>query len=406
MSLPSSHPYRTILVIVAVLLLLGVSLAYLPAVRNTLPPVVPLLSNAVDVTITPASRTLNQSYPLTAVIGNADPAQMQVQARMATSPAQIQQKTANATGMRKTAGAQAKGQLLFLNGAFVSQTVPVGTMFTGNDGVQVVSDENAVIPAADTNTNTAGRISVAAHSVSTGIKGNIAAQNINVACCVANKSVFVRNDMPFAGGQDPKSYAFVQQSDEDAVANPLKGPLSQQGVMALRGQLAPNEQPATALSAGACTPNVTSDQPIGDTGANVTSANVTVSVTCSIEVYDSAAAKAIAARQLTARAASMLGNGYAPRDSRALREDITIQGIDQQRTVALSVQARGTWLYHFSASQRQSIAHQLVGKSRAAALQLLQQTPGISAVAIPTRVTALPNDTTRINLIVTGDPGV
>jgi serine/threonine protein kinase len=406
--LPKTSPARIprlVLPVALLLLLVGVSLTYtyLPVVHNILPPAaMPLFSNAVDVTITPTSHTLSQVYPLTAVIGNADPAQMQVQARIATSPAQTQQKPANATGTRKTAGAQAKGMLTFLNGSFKNPfTLNAGYSIVGADGTPVVTDSAVVIPIAKPGVGD-GQANVSAHVVTAGSTGNIAALDINHVCCISDNSVFVKNLSAFAGGQDPKNYMFVQQSDVDAVASPLKGSLSQQGLMALRRQIAPNEQPIGALSAGACTPNVTSDQPIGDTGANISSTNVTVSVTCNIEVYDSAAAKAIAARQLTTYAASTLGNGYAPKDSRAMRTDITIQGIDQQRTVALRVQARGTWVYRFSDDQRQSIARYLAGKSRAAALALLRQMIGINSASIPTSITSLPGDAGRINIVISG----
>ena len=56
--------------------------------------------------------------------------------------------TVPATGLGHQDAAQASGLLTFYNGLSTEQTVAAGTVLTGNDGVQVVTDTSIAIPPA------------------------------------------------------------------------------------------------------------------------------------------------------------------------------------------------------------------------------------------------------------------
>src|SRR5258708_2431619 len=77
-----------------------------------------------------------------------------------------------ATGLLQEPATRAEGLITFYNGLFTAQTVPAGTLLTGKDGVSVVTNVQALIPAAaPTTPPTYGTVSVVAHSSLTGTAG-------------------------------------------------------------------------------------------------------------------------------------------------------------------------------------------------------------------------------------------
>ena len=79
-------------------------------------------------------------------------------------------------GYRPPSAQPGRGRVTFYNAAPSVQTIAAGTLLTGKDGVEVVTDQDAVIPAGTLATN--GQVTVAAHAVNLGPSGNIAAQDI------------------------------------------------------------------------------------------------------------------------------------------------------------------------------------------------------------------------------------
>src|SRR6266567_7073733 len=72
--------------------------------------------------------------------------------------------TAIATGRQYVPATTATGTITFYNGAIYAQIIPFGTVLKGSDGIQVVTDEQAVIPpAAQTTPPTYGQVRVSAH---------------------------------------------------------------------------------------------------------------------------------------------------------------------------------------------------------------------------------------------------
>ncbi len=129
---------------------------------------------------------------------------------------------------------QARGFITLYNGQFTAQTVPAGTMLTGADGRQIVTDQDALIPAG--NPPSYGQVSVSAHTVAAGASGNIAAYDINQPCCAA--AVRAENVNTFSGGQDERNFQTVAKADIDNAASPLKTALSASINGAFHGQLA------------------------------------------------------------------------------------------------------------------------------------------------------------------------
>jgi serine/threonine protein kinase len=369
-------PVRVGMLVAVVLLLAGGLVYFVPGMRDRLIP-----GASVTVLITPASQSVQRSYTVPA---------NNVSARQVTS-SQAQSQVAQASGHRQIQATQAKGQLTFFNSAFVAQQIPAGTTVTGKDGVQVKTDANANIPPDNSNTGAVGKVSVPAHSTNAGAKGNIAVLDLDQTCCIPNNPVFVRNLNAFTGGQDAQNYAFVQQGDVDAVANPLVKTLTKQGQNAVQGRLNAGEQIAGAPQ---CTPNVATDpqHPVGDTGVNVASTTVNVTVQCSAEAYNTSQLQGQVAGQQQG-AASPAPN-YSPAGSSIGR--VTVQGPN------LLVNAATTWIYQIDRGQQQRMAQSIVGMTAAAATRQLASAPGVRNVVIQglSAASQLPGDPTRISIVI------
>ena len=106
-------------------------------------------------------------------------------------------------------------------------------------------------------------------------------------------------------GKTPQNYTVVQQSDIDTVANSFKQPAQQSAQTALDGLKHANEQ---FVNKPQCTNNVTSNPNVGDKATSVT---VSVTATCTGEVYDQAGAETIAANLLKGEADKDTGGNYA-----------------------------------------------------------------------------------------------
>ena len=361
---------------------------------------VPGIATPVTVTITPASKVLNNIFVISAVTLTPDPAQHQVAARMIAFLTPTQSKTVKTTGVAHVPGAQAKGQLTFYNAFSHSQTIAVGTVLTDANGVQVVNDEAAVIPAATPPTE--GSVTVAAHAINDGINGNISAFDFNnIPCCTSG--VTVQNTSAFSGGQNAYSYAFVEQNDIDGVVNPLQASLTRTAQASLEAQLHAGEQ---FVSSPQCMPGITSDHQAAD---RATSVSVTVAVTCTGEVYDRQAALSMAANLLRQEAARDPGTGYALVGN--LVTDVTQVSVTDTKkgTLSMMVEAEGVWVYQFSAAQKQALVKLLAGKSKQNAQALLLEQKGVTTAAIQfsgSNGNTLPSDPTQIIIVVQNVAGL
>jgi len=340
------------------------------------------------VTIIPASKTVQDNY---IIIGasSTNAQSRQVTVRMVLGSAQGPTVAVKATGYNAHPFAKAHGTLTFFNSLSFKQMVAAGTVFTVN-GVQVVNDEAANIPAA--NIPTAGFVSVGAHAITTGTAGNIGAGVLNRACC--GNGILVRNDT-FTGGQDAVNYTFLLQSDvNEAISQGAKDTAKQNALANLQKQFRSGEQQTGATQ---YTPTISVDQPIGDKGSNVSSANVTYLVKCTATVYDYQGAQNIVQNQLKAKASSDPGPNYVLVG--AIQTSVTGQ-TNTGNVLSLFFSAKGIWIYQFTDPQKLQLANAITGKSIADTQNILNTTPGVGSTRINySGGNTLPTDPNQISIV-------
>lgn len=179
--------------------------------------------------------------------------------------------TAKATGQGYVPAASATGTLVFYNGAIYAQIVPVGTMLKGQDGVEIITDEQATIPpATQTIPPTYGRVSVPAHALTPGTMGNIGAGDINGACCAT--AIIAQNPFAFSRGKDAEHFTFVTKQDIYRAVSPLLTQLE---------RTVPQLFSSIALSP-TCTPTIAAIPPVGQRAEQV---RITATVACTAVSY-------------------------------------------------------------------------------------------------------------------------
>lgn len=298
-----------------------------------------------------------------------------------------QEATTPTTGKGHQDAKQARGMITFYNGQFQTITVPAGTILTGSSGVQIATDQDAVIPAAALNPPAFGDVTVSAHAVYAGNKGNIQAFDINQMCCTT--SVIVKNTTPFDNGQDERDYQTVARQDIDTTALRLKTTLAKSVNGALQGQLTQGEH----LQLLPCTPTVTANHHIGQEAPTV---KVTLSETCSAVAYNNNELVTKATDLLSHQELHTLGTDY----SLIGTVQVTITQATVTRTTStLIFSCQGTWVYALSQEAQQHIKHLIAGKARQEAIKLLLSLPGIEAATLEgENTTTLPKSLDAIHL--------
>jgi hypothetical protein len=378
------------------IILLGIAFGILLATNPTsLGPMIawlPGITPTASVTLTPAQKSLHISVPITAVTGTPDPTREQVSARLLSVKSRTFTQTVPVTGHGHTQAQQAQGTLTFYNAAPYAQTVAAGTVLTGADGVALVTDQVASLPAG--NLPDVGMATVPAQAVQVGPQGNIAPLDLNGLCCVAGVSV--KNTGAFWGGQNARDYRVVARQDVEAVAGPQSIALTQAAQASLQGEIRPNEQLASPAQ---CHPAQHTDHPIGSEATHVT---ITLTVTCQAEVYDAQAVQQRASAALGEQARTTLGTGYSVQG--VIKTSVTQIATTEAAhgTLSLLVSAQGTWSYQFSTVEIARLSRQIAGLSRQEAIHLLKHNPHIQAISIAEtwNATTIPSDPARIQVMV------
>jgi hypothetical protein len=304
-----------------------------------------------------------------------------------------QSQTTPTTGKGHQDARSATGFITFYNGQLNSVTVAAGTILTGSSGVQIITDQDAYIPAeSQTIPPTLGQTTISAHALLLGTKGNIPTGDINQGCCAP--SVLAQNTTSFHGGLNERDYQTVSKGDISSVATPLKTTVIQSMRGALQGQVKESEQ----LFILPCTPTVISyHQP----GAEATQVKVTVSQTCSAVAYNSQELERKAADLLNRQAVTKAGTGYSLFGE--VRVTVTQTTVTHTTTplVFLSFQARGTWVYALSNHEQQRIKSLISGKSKQAASRIIASLPGVERVVISWGDdTRLPKNSSYIHFVI------
>jgi hypothetical protein len=282
-----------------------------------------------------------------------------------------QSQTTPTTGKGHQDAKTATGYITLYNGQFQSVFIAAGTILTGASGLPISTNQDATIPEA--NPPSFGQVTVSAHAINSGEKGNIPAYDINQACCAA--SVLVKNTGAFSGGQDERSYTTVTQKDIHSVSTVLTTTLAHSITGALQGQLRPQEQ----LEILPCSPTVSSDhQP----GQEATQVKVTVSQTCSAVAYISQELATKAAAFLATQALHKTGAGYSLFGNAQVSVKQASVSSTPHHLVFLTFQAQGTWIYALSQPAQQQIKSLIAGKTGREAMQLLASLKGVEHAAI------------------------
>lgn len=282
-----------------------------------------------------------------------------------------QSQTVGTTGKGHQDARAATGTITFYNGLFTSQTIAAGTILAGADGIPVVTNQAARIPAG--NPPSYGHVSVTAHAIHPGVQGNIPAYEINQACCAV--SVLAKNIQPFSGGAEERDFQTVAPSDSATLAATLTKSLALSVTGALHGQLLPFEQ----LHLLPCTPTVTSDHQPGQEATHVT---VSVSETCHAVAYNQNDLAAQARDVLSRQAAAQAGGAYSLFGNTHVRVTQAIITRTPHPLVFLSFEASGMWVYALSSRTQQQIKTLLAGKTPHGALQLLMSLPGVTQASL------------------------
>ena len=232
----------------------------------TLIPFVAILAASL---LPPYDAVLNKTLSLTLSL---HPAPSQVQLNQLPAITKMRKATVLATGKIQEPATRADGLITFYNGLFTSQTIPAGTVLTGKDGINIVTSSQALIPAATPTTPpTYGTVSVMARSELPGTAGDIAASDIDQACC--GPSILAQNLDAFSGGTNAQEVTVVMQSDLINATALLKNALDQE-----THDQAQSEQKAwQQLLPLQCPTSTNASHQAGDQAQEVT---VTVSTQC------------------------------------------------------------------------------------------------------------------------------
>jgi hypothetical protein len=344
----------------------------------------PLLQPVATITLIPAVKTVSSTTTVT------------VPGRALASFTLTQAHTEQTTGTGAQEARAARGTVTFYNALPATQTIPAGTLLTGGDGIQVVTEQDAVIPAGNLATN--GRASVSAHSVQRGPQGNIAAGDIYGACCRAN--VFVSNG-PFTGGQNARHYPMVTQSDLDHAISALQASMTHSINATFQAQL----QPGEAAVPPVCQMKTVTDHKVGEEATQV---HMTLTAICRDVAYQTQAVEAHVTHDLEQQARTQLGDGYAITGDPHMT---VTQSQSQGTALTLQVKGQASFAYQFQ-GRLQALKQQIAGMSKQEATAFLTQQPGVSAVSldisspIGTNTATIPQDTSAIHITVLYSPSL
>ncbi len=340
-----------------------------------------LLTPTLTVTIIPKSVETEMTGTITVVPGKADGTKDEIEGRILPAITMTEAQTAQTTGRTEQQARPGHGTITFYNAAPYPQTIVAGTLLTGSDGIQVVTDQAVTVPAVSY--PTLGAATVSAHAVQPGPNGNIKASDIYGPCCLLNISAV---SSAFTGGANAEIYQSVSEPDIDQAAERLRTSLTQAVTAALSSE--------TLVIPLTCQQTVTADHKVGEKATQV---QVTLSEACTGVTYETAAFQQLIQHMQTHAASRELMEHYR------LAADVhtAIQTATPDSTSGayqFSVQSSGIWVYQFSPAVLSRLAATIAGKRREQATQVLLQTPGIQQVSM-SNASALPTDPRKIHFL-------
>jgi hypothetical protein len=367
---PHKRQRRKILSLVPVFIALGILLVVGGSMAYAW-----LFLQSTTVTIIPTKRSVQTSDTLT-LSTHADTPDS-IPGRVLSSVTISQVQTVATTGHTEQDARPGRGTITFYNAGTSAQTIAAGTLITGRDGVQVVTDYGVTVPAVSF--PTLGQATVTAHSVQTGPSGNIKASDIYGSCCLLNISAV---NSTFTGGQEASVYQSVAKQDIETTVSKLQASLKESVTAALLTQVQLSE---TLVSPPLCESSTSTDHQAGDKATQV---QVTLSETCVGLTYDTKAMQQRITRAQTIDHYHLLGS---PR--------VVIQNIvagKEPGTYILTIQSTATWVYQFSQGELSMMAGRIAGKSKGEATAYLLHASGVQQVSFSGN---LPTDSSKIHFL-------
>ncbi len=279
--------------------------------------------------------------------------------------------TGPTTGKGHQDARAATGTLIFYNGLFTDQSIPGGTVFTGADGVKIMTGATVTIQAG--NPPSYGQASVEAHALHTGSVGNIAAGDITTT---VSSGVLVKNSV-FSGGRDARDFPAFAQADLDRLTSAIEGALSQQMPQAF--VLRPGETVLPTTCMFKSTPN----HQVGDEAQKVT-----------LRAIDTCKGVAYNRDQLSQQATTLFMRQTAPGANYQLIGEVQVQLVS---ATPVTVSCRGLWAYTLSQDYEQFLAEQIAGDSPQQAKKYLLQTGLLTRATV---LDKLPQDPAHIHFQV------
>jgi hypothetical protein len=388
--MPKRRLVLTLLSIPLLFLLLfgGIALFYLFANPTT-----------ARVSIQPESKHIHNAATVTVVTAHPDLTQQQIAGARLLSFTNTHTLTQTATGKGYAQATSASGtmEMTAYVPTYGTATISAGTRLTGYDGITIVADQT--VTAYDDNS---GRQTVYfhAHVVTPGAQGNIPAYAFHyIDHPGQNWHAEFYNVTPFTGGQNAGPYTFVQQNDI-SIGEQTLAPAAELSTFAtLLTKRSANEQ---WVSTPTCVPNMTTNHNPND---RVQQFQVTVTATCSGEVYNTLIVKNAASQKLAMLASNTLGKGYHLAGN--ISTTITTAQVvkSQQGMLSISVLSQGIWVFQFTQIQKQRLIQLVRGKSTSDAQKLLLRQEHIAHVTIVIMYgfwlwNTLPTDEGKITLVI------
>jgi VCBS repeat-containing protein len=370
-----------LLISLSLMLLLSLGLYFL----------MPLLFPSATVTIVPMEKNLSTTATIHLAAQSNQLTGDQIPGRLLPSLTMSQSETVKTTGVGHQNATEAQGTIRLYNGLLVSQVMLAGTIFTGADGIQVMTDQTAVIPAG--NPPIYGQTTVPAHAIEPGSRGNIQAYDINT---VFSASILAKNTMSFYGGQDARTYPIVAQQDIDNAVSHLKPSLTH-SIQGAFTTLLMNDE---ALIAPTCHLTITKDKIAGEEATHV---QVSVSQTCQAAAYIVADLHQAVTHLVNQEALHQYGTPYRLVGDLTITPAQTALTASTQEIATIKITATSRWVYQLGTFQKQQITHLIAGNEKRHALMLLSQMAGIQQTTVSIvggYNDTLPQDAGRIQIVV------
>jgi len=333
----------------------------------------PLLFASATITLTPEAHTLTTAVSV------------QIAARLFPADHESLSRTIVTAGRATRPATAARGVVTFYNALPAPQTIPAGTLLMSSNGIPVLTEEDAYLPAASPPTD--GVSTVNAQAENTGVSGNIGAGDIGGPCC---RAYVLAYNGDFWGGADARTYRTPTAHDIASALAPLQSQVDGRIQRAIHAWL----QPGEVLLPSKCDSTTSSSALPGAEAEHVT---VTVGATCTAAAYNESELQQAATLRLATVAADQFGTAY--RLVGDVRAATTAESVANDH-ITLRLQLSGVYVYRFSERQIASLKAQVAGAGRDQATATLARMAGVTRVRLQSSDDTLPSDPNRIHILI------